>query len=42
MKIIEGVCSIDDVPDVNRLEEYLITTKYYLSKWNIRKLESKN
>lgn len=42
MKIIEGICSIDDTPDITKVEEYLITTKYYLSKWNIRKLEMRN
>ena len=42
MKIIEGICAIDDTPNINSLEDYLITAKYYLSKWNIRKLEAKN
>lgn len=42
MKIIEGICAIDDTPAANNLDDYLITAKYYLSKWNIRKLEAKN
>ena len=40
--MIEGITAVDDEPKIAKLEDYYITAKYYLNKWNIRKMSKSN
>lgn len=42
IKVIEGITGIDDEPKLSKLEDYYITAKYYLNKWNVRKMSKNN
>lgn len=33
---------MNDEPNLSRLDEYIVTAKFYFRKWNIRKLEHSN